>query len=90
MSPIGIENCWSAIDFAAMSLVAVFGKNVRSARRSAGWTQEQLAFEAGVKRGYISEVEAGKRNASLDIVEKLAKALKVEPGELMMKSKGAK
>ena len=54
-----------------MSLVEAFGKNLRAARKAAGMSQELLALEAGVKRAYISEVEAGKRNLSLDIVEKL-------------------
>ncbi|AMK25082.1 MULTISPECIES: helix-turn-helix domain-containing protein [unclassified Sphingobium] len=52
-------------------------------RTQKGWTQEQLAFEADVKRSYISEIESGKRNPSLDVVEKIAKALDVKLGLLM-------
>ncbi len=66
-----------------MSLVATFGKNLRAARKSLGWTQEHLAFEAGIKRAYLSEIESGKRNVSLDVVEKLAKAIGAEPSALM-------
>ncbi|KKB86089.1 hypothetical protein VW29_04195 [Devosia limi DSM 17137] len=66
-----------------MTLIETFGRNVRQARKDKGWTQEQLAFEAGVKRAYLSEVENGQRNVSLDVVEKLAKALGAEPGALM-------
>lgn len=36
------------------------------------------------KRAYLSEVEKGKRNVSLDVVEKLAKALDVSPDVLMV------
>jgi len=67
-----------------MTLIETFGRNVRQARKDKGWTQEQLAFEAGVKRAYLSEVENGQRNVSLDIVEKLAKALGVSPETLML------
>lgn len=67
-----------------MTLIETFGRNVRQARKDKGWTQEQLAFEAGVKRAYLSEVENGQRNVSLDVVEKLAKALGVSPEILML------
>ena len=67
-----------------MTLIEIFGRNVRQARKDKGWTQEQLAFEAGVKRAYLSEVENGQRNVSLDVVEKLAKALDVSSDVLMV------
>lgn len=66
-----------------MTLIETFGRNVRQARKDKGWTQEQLAFEAGVKRAYLSEVENGQRNVSLDVVEKLAKALSLDPSALV-------
>ena len=66
-----------------MTLIETFGRNVRQARKDKGWTQEQLAFEAGVKRAYLSEIENGQRNVSLDVVEKLAKALEVSANLLM-------
>lgn len=71
-----------------MRLIEVFGRRVRDLRHQQGWTQEQLAFEAGVKRAYLSEIENGQRNVSLDVVEKLAVALKVEPATLLS-AKGA-
>ncbi|TIV65489.1 MAG: helix-turn-helix transcriptional regulator, partial [Mesorhizobium sp.] len=46
-------------------------------------SQEQLSFVSGRTRAYISSVEAGRRNATLDTVEILAKALNVEPQELV-------
>ena len=67
-----------------MTLIETFGRNVRQARKDKGWTQEQLAFEAGVKRAYLSEVENGQRNVSLDVVEKLAKALEIPANSLLM------
>lgn len=67
-----------------MTLIEIFGRNVRQARKDKGWTQEQLAFEAGVKRAYLSEVENGQRNVSLDVVEKLSQALGVTASALMV------
>ncbi|CDX12005.1 XRE family transcriptional regulator (fragment) [Mesorhizobium plurifarium] len=42
-----------------------------------------MSFVSGRTRAYISSVEAGRRNATLDTVEILAKALDVEPQELI-------
>jgi len=66
-----------------MGLVQVFGQRVREVRLKKGWTQEQLALEARVKRAYLSEVESGKRSVSLPFVEKIAIALECEPADLM-------
>jgi transcriptional regulator with XRE-family HTH domain len=75
-----------ATEFADMTLIETFGHNVRQARKEKGWTQEQLAFEAGVKRAYLSEVENGQRNVSLDVVEKLARALDISANILIAPS----
>lgn len=68
--------CW-------MKLRGVFGLNVQRLRRERKLSQEQLSFVSGRTRAYISSVEAGRRNATLDTVEILAKALNVEPQELV-------
>ena len=80
---MGIEGFVPVFMLLIMTLSELFGKNVRSARIDKGWTQEQLAFEAGVKRGYVSEIENGKRNPSLDVVEKIADALGLKPAKLL-------
>lgn len=71
--------CW-------MKLRGVFGLNVQRLRRERKLSQEQLSFVSGRTRAYISSVEAGRRNATLDTVEILAKALNVEPQELVSAS----
>ena len=53
-------------------------------RRAAGWSQEDLALEAGLHRTFVAHVERGVRNISLDNIEKLAIALEVEPHRLLM------
>jgi transcriptional regulator with XRE-family HTH domain len=66
-----------------MKLRGVFGLNVQRLRRERGLSQEQLSFVSGRTRAYISSVEAGRRNATLDTVEILAQALDVEPQTLI-------
>lgn len=46
-------------------------------------SQEELAHEADSNRTYISDLERGTRNPSLEVVERIAKALKVSMGELL-------
>lgn len=69
--------------FRGMKLRAVFGLNVQRLRRERGLSQEQLSFVSGRTRAYISSVEAGRRNATLDTLEILAHALAVEPQDLI-------
>jgi len=42
-----------------------------------GLTQEELANQSGLQRSYVSDVERGVRNPSLDSIERLAGALQV-------------
>ena len=53
-------------------------------RRARGWSQESLAFEAGLDRTFVAHVEREARNISLDNVEKLAKALQVNSYQLLL------
>jgi transcriptional regulator with XRE-family HTH domain len=66
-----------------MELRKLVGKNVRQLRLRRGWSQEHLAFEAGLDRTYVSGVERGVRNPTLVIVGRLAKAFKVTPDLLL-------
>lgn len=70
-------------EFAGMRLAEIFGRNVRKARLAKGWSQEHLAFEAGLQRSYISELETGKRNPTLDVVEAIARVLEVKVADLL-------
>jgi transcriptional regulator with XRE-family HTH domain len=68
-----------------MALVRILGENVRRERLRLGLSQEQLAFDAGMKRTYLSDLERGTRNPSVRAVGRLAEALGIEPGELLRK-----
>ena len=61
----------------------IVGRKVRKRRKELGFTQEKLAEASGLHRTYIAGIEAGKRNISLKNLEKLAKALKVSPDDLL-------
>ena len=53
----------------------VFARNLRSVRQTRGISQERLAELAGLHRTYVSSVERGQRNISIDNIERLARAL---------------
>ncbi len=58
------------------------GRRIRALREARGFTQEQLAEEAGLDRAYYGGVERGERNvAALNLI-RIAKALDVEVGDL--------
>ncbi|MCH6589596.1 MAG: helix-turn-helix transcriptional regulator [Proteobacteria bacterium] len=59
------------------------GVNVQKIRRDKGWSQEELAFECGLHRTYISGVERGIRNPTVTALAKIATALKVEAHALL-------
>ncbi|WP_192966065.1 helix-turn-helix domain-containing protein [Phycobacter azelaicus] len=61
------------------------GLNVRNLRNSRGLSQEQLALAADVDRSYISEIELAKNSASIDVLERIALALEIDPQELLNK-----
>jgi transcriptional regulator with XRE-family HTH domain len=61
----------------------ILAVNMKRLRAEREYTQEDLAFEAGLDRSYIAHVERLKRNPSLDNVAKIAKALGVEVYELL-------
>lgn len=54
-----------------------FGTNVKRIRRAREWSQEDLAGRAEINRTYISAIEAGSRNPTLQIVAKIGLALNV-------------
>ena len=60
------------------------GINLQRLRPEKGWSQEDLAFESGLHRTYVSGIERGVRNPTLLILEKLAKTLGVAPAELLV------
>ena len=60
-----------------------FGQRVKELRLAKGISQEKLAELSDLDRTYIPGIEAGKRNVSLVVVEKIAKAFEMNISELM-------
>lgn len=60
-----------------------FGMRVREERLKQGLSQESLAELAGVHRTYIGMIERAEKNITLENIEKIAKALKIEPEALL-------
>jgi transcriptional regulator with XRE-family HTH domain len=58
-------------------------KNLRRIRNEAGLSQDELAYRAGLHRTYISSIERGQRNVSLENIFAIAWALKVAPADLV-------
>lgn len=60
----------------------IFGARVRTLRTEKGWSQEDFAFECGLHRTYISAVERGERNISLENIKKIANTFRIDIAEL--------
>lgn len=58
------------------------GKRIIKLREEQGLTSEQLAFQYDISKGYLSKIENGKQLPSLEMLEKIAKALGVDIKEL--------
>ena len=66
-----------------MDINEVFGKKVLERRLSLKISQETLANMADIDRTYLPGIEKGKRNVSLRVADKIAKALNVSLKDLL-------
>ena len=60
-----------------------FGKSLRKRRLAKLLSLEALALESDLSRGYISDLEMGKKDPSLFTIFKLATAMQMKPSNLM-------
>lgn len=67
--------------------MAYVAANVRSARITAGMTQEDLAEASGLDPAYVGRVEQGKVNVTIGTLGQIADGLRVEPGTLLEKAR---
>ena len=58
------------------------GKRIRARRRSIEWSQETLAYMAGIDRSYLGGVERGERNVTFTVLCRIAAALKCDVASL--------
>lgn len=66
----------------------VFGRVLRDERKRAKLTQEELGFEANLQRNYISLMELGRYQPTIETIFKIAFALKIPPSSLVAKIEG--
>jgi len=64
-------------------ILTKFGQKVRERRIELGLSQEELASRAGVHRTYIGMIERAEKNITLENIEKISKALKLNIDNLM-------
>ena len=61
---------------------------IKEIRQVKGWTQTELARRAGIRRATVNRIENARVKAiDLEVLEKLAKALDVDPGYLIVKKR---
>ena len=66
-----------------MTLRRIVARNLKRLRQERRLTQEELADLAGLNRNYIGMIERQENAATVDTIEALAKALQVEPVQLL-------
>lgn len=64
----------------------LFGRRLREERRARNLTLEDVAEKSGLNWSYIAQIERGERNIGIDNIDTLAKALNVDPIDLMRHS----
>lgn len=69
-----------------MELRRTLARNVLRQRKALGLSQEELAHQAGMDRTWLSKLETTKAAVSIDVIEKVARALATDPSELLKKS----
>ena len=65
-------------------IVLKYGQTIRSLRQRGNISQEQLADLCGLHRTYISDIELGKRNVSLENIDKIASALNMRISDIFL------
>ena len=63
--------------------LTTLAQNLKTIRAAKGWTQDDLAHEAGVSEGTIKKAETEKQSPTVDTLDAIAKAFGVEPWELL-------
>ncbi len=64
----------------------LFGEVVRAERMKLGLSQDELAHRSNLNRVYMGEVERGEKSVSIETIAKIATALKVKGGELLLRA----
>lgn len=68
-----------------MTIQQKVGITIKELRKERGMSQETFAYESGIDRRYMSDIENGKRNISLDILERIADKLEIQLSSLFQR-----
>ena len=71
-----------------MEIKSIFVKNLKKFRKIEGISQLKLARECNTDASYIGQIEMGRRFPSIKLLEKIAKALSIEPYRFFMEDSG--
>ena len=66
-----------------MKLRQIVARNLRILRKQKGLSQEELAFQAGINRNYVGQIEREEKSPTIGMVEKIAVPLGVSPSDLL-------
>lgn len=74
----------SNIIFTMTDILLVVGTNIRKIRKDFGWTQADLAEKSGISVPFMTQIELGRKSASLEVIQSIASALNVSYQQLYM------
>ena len=66
-----------------MTIQEKIGEAIIRLRRNVGLSQEQFAYDSGIDRRYMSDLENGKRNVSISVIERISNTLGIEASTLL-------
>jgi transcriptional regulator with XRE-family HTH domain len=72
-----------------ISMEAVVGRNIRAARQARNLTVEALARACALTKGQMSKIETGSASAPLSTIDRIARALEVDPALLLRRRDGS-
>jgi len=64
-------------------LCIALGKRIRSHRRAKGWTQIEMSAYLGINRGHLSDLEKGKREIGILMLQVIARGLDTTMDKLL-------
>jgi len=64
-------------------LPKILSKRIKRRRKELGLTQEEVAHKIGISRVYMGYIEQGRHSPSLEVLEKIARALKTSVANLL-------
>ena len=89
ITQIWVKNNFSYYEFNAVKyqrndrIILLLGKRIRATRVKQGISQNQLAFESGIRINQIGRIERGEINTSISVIFAIAKALNLKPHDLI-------